>query len=71
MAHFVMDATEKPDVRVHAAAEWTLERIASERSAQSLREQRRTERARFERLTLRVSVLLSSPPSVTVRARRR
>jgi hypothetical protein len=71
MASFVMDATAKPDARVHAAAEWTPERIASERNAQSLREQRRIERARFERLTTRVSVLLSSPPSVAVRARRR
>jgi len=59
-----MDAAAKPDAPVQAAAEWTLERIASERDARSLREQRRDERARFERFATRVSALLSSrPPS--------
>jgi hypothetical protein len=64
MANSVMDATAKPDVPVHRAADWTLERIASERKAGSLREQRRNERARFERFATRVSALLSSHPSI-------
>jgi|1185.fasta_scaffold56299_2 hypothetical protein len=58
-----MDATAKSHVPVHTAAEWTLERIAGERDARSLREQRRDERARFERFATRVSALLSSRPA--------
>jgi hypothetical protein len=65
MATSVMDATAKPEIRVHTAADWTLERLASERKAGSLREQRRNERVRFERLATRVSALLASPPSAT------
>jgi hypothetical protein len=63
MTNSVMDGTAKPDVSVHGDPEWTLERIASARKAGSLREQRRDERARFERFATRVSALLSSRPT--------
>jgi hypothetical protein len=70
MTNSVMDGAAKPDVPVHRAAEWTLERIASERRAGSLREQRRDERARFERFATRVSALLSSRPPAAAGRRR-
>lgn len=66
-----MDGTEKPHALVRPAADWTPERIASERNATSLREQRRNERVRFERLATRVSALLTSARPAARGQRRR